>query len=534
MPRKVFHNLCIRFKGDHMFPSSRIHIETFASVILASVTAGAVAAFYYAHFFNWPLAEEYIYISWYRIIFHEHGDLAQFLLAYQGPHPMVVVGGVAVGLLWLFGPGITVLTIANYLLMLAAALLLAWRVSRDLHTAALRATIWPLMVILCFHAIQTDSLLKPADLGWLIVSFLLVVNAVAMERFNTPLAAAPGAVIGAFCFAQGSLLSLIAAMHSLLMPGALKARTAGAAGFATMFAATALFVIRKQFGPSDSMDAVDLRAGIVPLLVYGVDLLGSLFGTRSPALLLVLGCGLLLTAAILTLRLPRTMLPSDRIALCLMGYALLAVGMFAAGRYRFGLPWALARFHAAAFVAPFATGLAILAVREMDRRERIGWGALALVLASVISALPYGFQRAGESKQQREAAMTLSCQGHLPPVMVRSLNGVPLEDPEVEDDLPDLRSLCGQPISNRTKAMLPVPTAFATRIAADASAQAPLETLWLTYLHRFDLQQAMPFERPDTPQRLLDWAREEARAGGTFHLSLKAHQAYLRALPAGD
>lgn len=228
------------------------------------------------------------------------------------------------------------------------------------------------------------------------------------------------------------------------------------------------------------------------------------------------------------------MLASDRIAFCLISYAILAAGMFTAGRYHFGLPWMLARFHAAALVTPFAVGIAVLALRLVDRGNRVGWPVLALMLASVISALPYGIERARDGKEQREVAMTLSCHGELSDFMLRSINGVPLDDPEVADDLPELRHLCGQPISKATARMLPLPPLFAATIAKSPSAQAPLATLWMIYLFHFDLQRAMPFGRPDTPKRLLDWARNDARNGSGYDPNLKAHQAYFRAaLPDG-
>jgi hypothetical protein len=520
----------IRIESHDVLSSARIRIETLAAVILTSVIAGAVAAFYYVNFFNWPLAEEYIYATWYRIIFREHADPTQILFAHQGPHPMAVEIGLGLGLMRLSGIGIASLTAANYFLMLAAAIVLAWRVSRDLNAAPLKAAVWPLMVILLFHPIQTDSLLKPADLGWLLVSFLLVTNAVAMERFRTPIAAVPGAIVGAFCFAQGSLLSLIAASHSLLLPRSLRARIIGAAGFAAMFAVVVTFGIHKQFGHSDAMDAVNVSVGVLQLAAYFIELLGSLFGSRSPSVLLVLGGALLTIAVALMVRLPRKTLASDRIAFCLIAYAMLATGMFAVGRYHFGLPWALSRFHAAAFVAPFAIGVAILALRLIDRGGHIGWAVLALLLTSVISALPYGIERARESKEQREVAMTLSCGGYLSPLLLRSINGVPPEDQEVADDLPELRHLCGQTISKATARMLPLPPLFAAKIAKDPSAQAPLETLWLIYLHHFDLQHAMPFGPPDTPKRLLDWARNDARSGSGYDPSLKAYQAYFRSV----
>jgi hypothetical protein len=517
-----------------VFRSPRIRIET-AAVIVTAVIAGAIAVFYYVNFFNWPLAEEYIYATWYRLFFSDQIDLTQILLSHQGPHPMAVELGLGLGLMRVFGIGIDSLTVGNYLLLLAAAILLAWRVSRDVKAAYLKVAVWPLMLILVFHPIQTDSLLKPADLGWLLVSFLLVTDAVAIERFRTPMAAVPGAILGAFCFAQGSLLSLIAALHSLLLPRSLKSRTTGAAGFATMFAAVVILSVHKQFGQSDAMDAVNVSAGILPLASYFVELLGSLFGARVPAILLVLGGALLVTAAAFVVWLPRkALLASDRIALCLIAYSMLAVGMFAVGRYHFDLPWVLARFHAAVLVAPFAIGVAILALRHIDRGGRIGWAELALVLTSVISALPYGIERARESRQQREAAMMLSCRGELSALMLHSINGVPLDDNEVEDDLPELRPLCRQTISRATMRMLPLPPLFTAKIQKDASSQAPLETLWLVYLYHFDLQNAMPFGRPDTPKQLLDWGRNDARNGSGYDPNLKAFQAYFSSVSSSD
>lgn len=506
-------------------------IETAVAAFLTVLVAGAVAVFYHAHSFNWPLAEDYIYLTFYHFIVGEHGELSQILLLHQGPHPMAVEIGLGIALMRIFGVGVVSLKITNYLLMLTAALLLALRVSRDLKTVLLRIAVWPLMVILFFHPIQTDSLQKPADMGWLLVSFLLVADAVAIEYFKTPAAALPGAIIGTLCFAQGNLLSLVAALHSLLLPGPWKKRVGWAVALVVMFAAVGVFSMRIRFGHSDAMDVVNVSAGVVPLARYFVELLGSLFGSRSPLVLIVLGLALIAIAvAFISARFKAT-LAADRIAFCMIAYGLLATVMFTAGRFHFGLPWVLSAFHASALIVPFAVGIAILAMRLADSGNRGGWVVLAFMMTSVVTALPYGLQRARESNEQREVAMTLSCHGGLSEDMFRAVNGVPPDDPEAQDDLPELRHLCDQKISEATAHMMQLPQSFQTIIAKDETARAPLEILWRLYLFHFDLQEAMPFGQQDASIRLLNWARANALSGANYDPMLDAYRPYFRSLP---
>jgi hypothetical protein len=68
-------------------------------------------------------------------------------------------------------------------------------------------------------------------------------------------------------------------------------------------------------------------------------------------------------------------------------------------------------------------------------------------------------------------------------------------------------------------------------IAENSSARAPLERLWLVYIHHFDLRRAMPVDDPDTPQRLLWFAAHDARIGSFYDRGLKEFGHYFVALP---
>jgi hypothetical protein len=480
---------------------------------LLSISAASLVGFYLWHYsFDWPLAEDFEYFYWHQAFSVEHTIGAADILLFRNgsTHPVGVQAALGLLTMRIFGLTLTPLLALNFVFILAAGSIAAIYAGRGLTSKGARILVWPLLILVFFHPTQANHLLWPFELGWMVISFLLVANAALIERYRTPLAAVPGAIVALFCSAHGELLVLTAAFHALLLPD-LRRRWSYVAGFLAAFALVlVLWADTKVTPPSPGA-----------LAIYYVSLLGSLSGCHDHALLFVLGAlAIVLVGVLSTTAYKQGLDAPNRFALVLLCYGLMASSIFSLGRSKYGLDWVLDRFHAAPLLMPIAAGLTILGVRQVGDRTFARWRwagaltALVLVLASIPATLPYAVERGRESRDQRAVAMTLTCAGKLTGYMFRIVNVTFLD--EIIPKLVVPLELCGQPIPASVEQMLQIPQTYRSLILRNEAAREPLERLWLVYLYRFDLQRALPPEDPATPSRLLVFAQNDARTGSHY------------------
>jgi hypothetical protein len=146
---------------------------------------------------------------------------------------------------------------------------------------------------------------------------------------------------------------------------------------------------------------------------YFTDLYGSLFGTRDTLLHLPLGLTLLgMPAACGLVPVRYSLGRIERTGLMLALASFTFVAAFSLGRFKYGVPRVLDRFHAAPLLMPFGLGLALLSLCTFDMTT--GSRAIAVfpcifLLASTITSAPYALQLARESQVNRTLVMRPSC-----------------------------------------------------------------------------------------------------------------------------
>jgi hypothetical protein len=495
--------------------------------VVALTTAGfGVAVFWVigARGFNWPHNEDFILAEWYRHLVLEHDwSLSQLLATHNLNHPLAFQAAVSTLLFMATGIDFIALikTTAAMLLLTGAALSLD--IGRGLSRPAARAAIVVGVPLLMFHPVQTNHLLWAFEFGWFFITCSMVWNALLIERcgvIGTAIAFLTS-VLAAFSSGHGFVLWLTGAAHL-----ALKQTGHARAAVAMFLGAFVLNVaVLSRLAAEPSAD-IRLSAADAPgFMLYTIQLFGMPFSVRSHRWLLCLGISTIVLAAALVARSWRSGLRHEptRIGLVLILGSVVEVVAFAIGRYKYGLAWVLSQMHAGPLLVPLLLGMLILA---MDTGESTPgrtplWSATSMLVpvflvASVISSIPYGLQRAAESQTRAALAMHVSCGDSEQKYLLERLNiGAGFYD-MIRGDLPLIRHLCGQAEPERVRRLEELPDDYASMIRKDASFEAPLRDLWQVYLAHFDLQRAFPPDKSTTPARLLEFARYDATSGSLY------------------
>jgi hypothetical protein len=481
----------------------------------AIFTVVLASAFWFAliYQFNWGFADDFTFSVFHRwFVLGNDMDLRTLLLTRSTVHPWGAAMLFAMGILAVTGVSFTALVKTSFALLATAALLTTVTAVGEWRSKSACLLSFVAIPILTFHPIQTNELLWPIELAWFMITFLLILNVCMLEWAKAW--AMPGVVVASliatFCAAHGVFLWLVAAAHCLLLRD-LRNRWIWAALLALAFVASIVLV-------SDKSEAAVGAGKAIGAVGYLLQVYGSLFGTRDPRWLWPLGTCLLGTFGACLLFLMRQ--PLGRVER--MGAIVaLASLMFAAAFLlaRGSLAWALTWFHIAPMLAPFGVGLALLSLRAFDRTSRAKPIAILpclLVLGSAASSLPYAFQRAEESMVSRALAMRLSCTEGTPEDLLIMANFLPMNPTLMRQSLPLLKPLCQASVPPKVAALLRFPQLFADMVAANPAADQALHDLWNVYITHGDLMQAFPIEDPDSPSRLLVWARGNAHTGSAY------------------
>ena len=496
---------------------SRLSVRIHQLAGIAAFTAIVTAAFAFGlHYqFNWGFREDFVFVDWYRDFLVNHQMSLWTLLSSQNPpHPIGSEALLSVGIFSLTGFSFTVLVIANFTLVALESLVLVLICVGEWKTRFAYILSFVTIPVLAFQPTQTNHLLWPFELGWFMITFLLIMNICLLEclRARGLLLVTLSCLVATFCSAHGVFLWVVAAAHCLLL------RDVGRRFIWAAFLVAA-FVVAVAL-VSDASDASVTWRQAVDIIKYFTDLYGSLFGTRNTYLLLPLGVTLLSMLALCCLALVRYPLGRiERTGLMLVLASFIFVAAFSLGRFKYGLPWVLDRFHAAPLLMPFGLGLALLSLRAVDRP--IGPRAIALLpcvflLASTITSAPYALQRARESQISRALAMRLSCTPGTDERLLIAANALQANVDMMRRDLPTIRPLCATAVPKEVDALLKFPEPYADMIVANPQAAKPLHALWDTYITHDDLMRAFPIADAQSTARLLAWARGNAQSGSEY------------------
>jgi len=407
-----------------------------------------------------------------------------------------------------------VLVIANFTLVALGSLLIAVNCAREWKTKSAYILSFVTIPALAFQPTQINHLLWPFELGWFMITFLLIMNICLLEwlRAHGLLLVALSCLVATFCSAHGVFLWLVAAAHCLLL------RDIGRRFVWAAFLVAAFIVAVALVSDARDASVAWLQAGEISK--YFIGLYGSLFGTRDMPLLLALGVTLLGMLAACGLALVRYPLGRiERTGLILVLGSLMFVAAFSLGRFKYGLPWVLDRFHAAPLLMPFGLGLALLSLRIFDIpafSKAIAIFPCLFLLASTVTSAPYALQRARESLVSRALAMRLSYMPGIDESMVIAANSLQGNVNTIRRNLPTLQPLCAAAVPKEVDALLKFPQAFADMIVANPEATKPLHALWDAYITHNDLMRAFPIADPQSPLRLLAWAHGNARSGSNY------------------
>lgn len=502
-------------------------------LVLVTLLLGGVLA--YA--FDWGIAEDYLMVDWYRrLVVTGEWSVVDLLPLRNGAHPLAfqaLISTITIHLLGVHFSAIVILnaiviaaTIASLYVLMAPALRSMWaKLGLMLSTA-----------FFLFHPSQTNHILWAFEIGWFLVTLFLVLALAAAEKERATglLLAAVFCLLATFCSAQGAFVWLaVAAQLSL-------SRRRAALVFLGGFLASAVFAGGGQGGLTAQLLAVfsDFPGSVLYLL----QLLGTVFGIRSNLFTAAAGtvAAILAAAALVVLfRSYPTPTRYERVAAGLLVYSIGATLGFALGRFQFGIEWAMHIFHATPLVSGIYLVPLLMAVRRADAAtewKRVRRPELLLVGtfcgASVLAALPYAKTRAEEAQTFRALGMRTHCYQGFAPYLAAEFIGLakaPHALVLVTDNWSLLAPLCRPDVPERASALQMLPSEFERRIRENPALEEPLHDLWNVYGYRVDLQRAFPLSDPRTPQRLIQFARNNAQSGSQYETSIleKHARAYL-------
>jgi len=197
--------------------------------------------------------------------------------------------------------------------------------------------------------------------------------------------------------------------------------------------------------------------------------------------------------------------------------------LFAAGRYQYGLPWALAAFHMGPLLVPALLGLLLALANAFDhaatrsRRSLAGCGVLlAFLTLSVGSALPYALARGQLNLTREGLAKHVFCSAGYSRYVIASANIADGYYDLIASDRLALQHLCAQREPARVLVLARPPILFEAMIGKRPELHDSLIKVWEIYITHMDLVRSFPPEDPDAARRLLQWAKSTATQGASY------------------
>ena len=475
--------------------------------------------------FNWPLVDDFGLIDFYswRFVTHEYSALDLFLNAHNGSHPLGLFATLSVSIFKIFGINFTYLVFTSFVALVLSAIFVSLCLPNATSSKTLFVALHAGILIVLFHPAEANHILWPYELSWFLITLLLSLNVFLVERYGLPgaVAALPVALLACTCSAHGIFLLPTAALHIWLKDSS-RWRYPLIATCLILFAIAVVVISRMN--PVD--DAPPKLTQFFEILIYGLSLLGGMFGQRKPVVVFALGFGLCACALFILANVWRAranLRAPDRIALVLLFVSATMILAFALGRFRNGLDWAFVTFHAAPLCVPFLLAILIWFLPLASRpASSIPQRVLALspplfVMASAVFAFPYAAARAPDVWTQRALAKYAVCSSTLPPEIVANINGGGVELLGlINRAMPLLSTLCKEKVPDSTLELITFPMMFNGIIEKQPEAAAPLRELWNVYLMRGDLRNAIGTFGNDRGPKLLNFAINNAKGGSNY------------------
>ncbi len=501
----------------------------FSPVVIVSVALFLAISFgtatVYAHFsFNWPQAEDFFILDWYRRAFVVSDLRISEIIGWaNGPHPIGALVLLVLGIEKIFGVGLTAVLLVAYGMLICSAAALAWLASRDLPEVGLKIAVWAILPLAIFHPMQTNHLLWPFEICWFLITTSLVLSLVLNEvggRWGPWLSIMP-CVVAMFSSAHGSLLPLFMVVQLLLLPHLGRVnRSILVAIYLAIFVAGRIWL--PDYGRPFSWPQ---NVGIGAFLIYCFQLVGGMFGYREPRLVFCLGVLTVVICAIPLFFVRSSMKPSARVGLLLVLAGTLFVGTFALGRVAYGLPWALSGFHVAPLMAPFWLGTILISANVISRRwewqiKVPAFLAIMLIAISILTSAFDAHARAVNIRINRAIGMVKTCEGNSPDYLLAAVNALPGNLYLLRSTEPLLRQyLCTREIPASVRGLI-FPESYKSLVGENSELEGPFATLWNVYISHGDLMQAFPIEKASTPCNLATFAFRNAQSGSKYEPAL--------------
>ena len=420
-----------------------------AGLGLIALSGIAFSLAYLCFFFNWPRNDDLQLVELVTDWNAHSMTLRDVLASRNAEHPIGMQALAHLAIFETFGENYKFIVLFNDLILIISAATLFVAV-RSHFSSVLSIVIAFVITLILFHPVQTDSLIWPYQTGWFLINLAFIINICLIERFAWK--SLPLLVLSATC-------ATLSSRHGIIAWPVMAVQLALLGGWRNWVAALIMFIglaAALVAVPSTNTTSLPGIADAGGFVVYVISLVGGAFGDRDPERAFGLGAVLLACAAIpvgkfglQAARAGRAPDAMDRVALSLMLAAGLCVAAFALGRYAYGLPWALDRFHASTMMSPFLLGVVIWWTRAADVVQGARRAAAALpvllIVMSAVNALAFARERSRDDYRQRALAMLAMCSVEAPSTyLLNSIHGLSLDEEIVKRNMKALKGLCGR------------------------------------------------------------------------------------------
>jgi hypothetical protein len=515
MPGQDVENDVLLFRKANFYPKA-ISIFLFLSYLL--LIGSAVAKFAS----DWPDNDDFGTVKWYQQVLVSHeSNAVDVVKAHEEIHPIGAQLAITLVLFYSFGVHFIIAIWFNAIIILVSATLLVACLSGLYHDSIVKLLL-PLSVLaLSFHPVQTTHLIWAFEMGWFIINSALFCNALLLEKWGfkaTPFVLA-FLLLGSFASAHACILWVGAALHV----GIIRDFRHKYVCLISSFIGFCLNIAGVIYSSQAKPEAVN-HVNYMDMFYYFVSLLGSMFSTRSENALFILGLIVLscILFQVLQYAVKRSRSELERIALVFTVASMGFLAVFAAGRYQYGLSWALDDFHMGPLLVPLLLGVTLAAFRSYDRADSsfvvkaLSAGVAVFILASVPFSLPYMLERGGSMAARAALAMHVACNPGYSRYIIENANIAPGYYDLIEDQLTYIQHLCRSDAPKVTLLLQGLRARYLHEAASRPQVQDALTALWEVYATHDDLQNAYPPNSSDSPDALVAWARDDALEGSVY------------------
>lgn len=499
--------------------------------ISAVVASGGLCAILllWLHIYGpvWPYRDSFAYLHFLDEIRAGNLGLFEFLTLRNNEHFVAFHYAVALLILAATGLSTKALVFANAALLVVASLFVYATVQSSVVSRR-AAIVLPFVAALTFINPSQASYLIWEFQIWLYIDLaLLAVICFVVERHGTrsyPVVALL-CLLGTGSEAQGAFLWLAAGLHLFCVARRGERRSQVVLGAlmlslnAVVFAVVARLLMQAKIETVRAAqgESLGLLSDAAKLLEYFVTIVGGVFGNRNHSFAFWAGAVLLLSWVGCTLWGARRKFstPVLRTALVLTTTSLFWIAAFSVGRHELGIAWAFGHFHSSPMLLPFVAGLGLYGAAIVDARQSAwGWLVVAVAVVPTFVAIPFGYARSVEIRQNSLIAASAECGSAAVPAYLRlHANGIE-GHPQLYDEIREHRAdLCSSAGGAHLDELALMPSSWAKLGSGGTKNLEALSVLWAVYLSHGDLRAAFPISSPGYMPGLLQWAAHSGRTG---------------------